>query len=51
MKQEHALTTRSIFNRRFEGATHWRIFDRGDDLQVAAAVRTVFNVDVEDSFE
>lgn len=27
-----------------------RIFDDGDDLQRAAAVRAVFNVDVEDSF-
>src|SRR5262245_23485403 len=29
---------------------HRRIFDRGDDLQGAAAVRTVFHVD-EDAFE
>src|SRR5262245_53887634 len=30
---------------------HRRIFDRGDDLQGAAAVRAVFDVDVEDPFE
>ena len=30
---------------------HRRIFDRGDDLQAAAAVRAVFDVDVEDPFE
>ena len=28
---------------------HWPIFDRGDDLQAAAAVRAV--LDVEDSFK
>ena len=30
---------------------HRRIFDGGDDLQAAAAVRPMFNVDVEDPFE
>ena len=30
---------------------HRRIFDGGDDLQAAAAVRAVFDVDVEDPFE
>src|SRR5918992_410851 len=30
---------------------HRRIFDRGDDLQSAAAVGAVFDVDVEDPFE
>jgi hypothetical protein len=30
---------------------HRRIFDGGDDLQSAAAVRAVFDVDVEDPFE
>jgi len=30
---------------------HRRIFDRGDDLQGSAAVRAVFDVDVEDPFE
>ncbi len=30
---------------------HRRIFDRGNDLQAAAAVRAVFDVDVEDPFE
>ena len=30
---------------------HRRIFNRGDDLQDAAAVGAVFNVDVEDPFE
>jgi hypothetical protein len=30
---------------------HWRIFNRGDNLQGAAAVRAVFDVDVEDSFK
>ena len=30
---------------------HRRVFDRGDDLQGAAAVRAVFDVDVEDPFE
>ena len=30
---------------------HRRIFDGGDDLQGAAAVRAVFDVDVEDPFE
>jgi hypothetical protein len=30
---------------------HWRIFNRGDNLQGAAAVRAGFDVDVEDSFE
>jgi hypothetical protein len=29
---------------------HRRIFDRGNDLQGSAAVRAVFDVDVEDSF-
>ena len=28
-----------------------RIFDCGDDLQAAAAVRVVLDVDIEDSFE
>ena len=28
-----------------------RIFDRGDDLQAAAAVRAVLDVDIEDPFE
>ena len=28
-----------------------RIFDRGDDLQGAAAVGAVFHVDIEDPFE
>ena len=28
-----------------------RIFDRSDDLQAAAAIRAVFDVDVEDPFE
>jgi hypothetical protein len=30
---------------------HWRIFDGGDDLQGAAAVRAVVDVDIEDPFE
>ena len=30
---------------------HRRIFDGGDALQAAAAVRAVFDVDVEDPFE
>ena len=30
---------------------HRRIFDRSDDLQSAAAVRAVFDVNVEDPFE
>ena len=30
---------------------HRRIFDRGNDLQGSAAVRAVFDVDVEDPFE
>ena len=30
---------------------HRRIFDGGDDLQSAAAVRAVVDVDIEDSFE
>jgi uncharacterized protein YciI len=30
---------------------HRRIFNRGDDLQGAAAVRAVFHVDIEDTFE
>ena len=30
---------------------HRRIFDGGDDLQAAAAVQAVFDVDVEDPFE
>jgi hypothetical protein len=30
---------------------HRWIFDRGDDFQGAAAVRAVFDVDVEDPFE
>ena len=30
---------------------HRRVFNRGDDLQGAAAVGAVFNVDVEDPFE
>ena len=30
---------------------HRRIFDGGDALEVAAAVRAVFDVDVEDSFQ
>ena len=30
---------------------HRPIFNRGDDLQAAAAVGAVLNVDVEDSFE
>jgi len=30
---------------------HRRIFDRSDDLQSAAAVRAVLNVDVEDPLE
>jgi len=30
---------------------HWRIFDGGDDLQCAATVRAVFDVDIEDPFE
>ena len=30
---------------------HWRIFNRGDNLQGTAAVGTVFHVDVEDAFE
>jgi hypothetical protein len=30
---------------------HRRIFDGGDDFQAAAAIRAVFNVDVEDPFE
>jgi hypothetical protein len=30
---------------------HRRIFDRGDDLQGAAAIRAVLHVDVEDPFE
>jgi hypothetical protein len=30
---------------------HWRIFDSGDDLQVATTVRAVVDVDVEDHFE
>lgn len=30
---------------------HRRIFDRGDDLQGATAVGTVFHVDIEDAFE
>ena len=30
---------------------HRRIFDGGDDLQAAAAVGAVLNVDVEDPFE
>jgi hypothetical protein len=29
---------------------HRRIFNRGDDLQGAAAVRAAFDVDIEDSF-
>ena len=29
----------------------WRIFNRGDDLQGAAAVGAVLHVDVEDPFE
>jgi hypothetical protein len=29
---------------------HRRIFDGGDDLQSTAAVRAVFDVDIEDSF-
>ena len=30
---------------------HRRIFDRGDDLQGAAAVGAVLHVDIEDPFE
>jgi hypothetical protein len=30
---------------------HWRIFDGGDDLQGAGAVRAVVDVDIEDPFE
>jgi hypothetical protein len=30
---------------------HRWVFDGGDDLQAAAAVRAVFDVDVEDPFE
>jgi hypothetical protein len=30
---------------------HRRIFDSGDDLQSTAAVRAVFDVNVEDPFE
>jgi len=30
---------------------HWRIFDGGDDLQAAATVRAVFDVNIEDPFE
>jgi len=30
---------------------HRRIFDRGDDLQGAAAIRAVLHVDVQDPFE
>jgi len=30
---------------------HRRMLDSGDDLQAAAAVRAVFNIDVEDPFE
>jgi hypothetical protein len=30
---------------------HGRIFDGGDDLQAATAVRAVFNVAVEDPFK
>src|SRR4030095_7340896 len=29
----------------------WRIFNRDDDLQGAAAVGTIFNVDIEDPFK
>ena len=29
----------------------WRMFNRGDDLQGAAAIGTIFNVDIEDPFK
>jgi hypothetical protein len=32
-------------------ADHRRIFDGGDDLQGTAAVRAVFDIDIEDPFE